>query len=290
MSPERLSSLIDQVVDATYGPPNSREDWQELRALIKRARASFKGIQFVTREDHSSEWDRLNTAATRLREIEQEQFEARQQFRKQSENHLDEIMSEVEAAKPDDGWLIETFLTLFTGGLSKIVLDAFWGDLERAKYELQQRSSHHRAARAYLRENHNEMLGRHRHEARMAIDAVKEQLDSDWADFKGKRQEYFDRKSEAKAEAAERNREWRERTEGHRDRFIEIRGNKEDKLDKLIANRSKLEDMRYNAKGDDFRSQVDDWIDENERKISDTESDIESLTDKIRDIEGKLRG
>jgi chromosome segregation ATPase len=70
----------------------------------------------------------------------------------------------------------------------------------------------------------------------------------------------------------------------------------EDRLDRLESaldhrknNLSKLEDMRDSAWSDSFRDRVEEWIDEENARISDIESKIDQIKGWISDIEAKLR-
>ncbi|KXK23074.1 MAG: hypothetical protein QY327_05555 [Fimbriimonadaceae bacterium] len=83
--------------------------------------------------------------------------------------------------------------------------------------------------------------------------------------------------------------EWVERNREHLDRWHAQIDKGEDMIEKLKGQIDHCEDLKADARSDDFADQVQGWIEEKERIIDDIESRNAELWEKIRDVEARLR-
>lgn len=295
MKHEDIGQLIGQIESAvTYYEEGSIE-WREIWNAIKQTGNSFKGTQFPSREDREAEWQRFQAAVGNVKQLQSAEFERRKQFRGNSENHFYHIDSLIDQSLPDSG-LGQVFLTLATGGLNligKAALDAIFGKLDEELETLRYRSRKHREAGAYFSENKHEMLGKHKHKTHESLSSARERLNDDWEDYKSRRQQAHDARHEAwegrQREFEERRDHWRSNQEDFLDKLRGSLSRLEEALGHKLNNRDKLSDMWSNAKGDDFRSRVDGWQDENEAAISSIREKISNVEDKIVEVRDKLR-
>jgi predicted small metal-binding protein len=82
--------------------------------------------------------------------------------------------------------------------------------------------------------------------------------------------------------------EWVERNREHLNRWHAQIDKSEDMIEKLKAQIEHCEDLKADARSDDFADQVQGWIEEKERIIADIQSRIDELWKKIRDVEERL--
>ena len=87
----------------------------------------------------------------------------------------------------------------------------------------------------------------------------------------------------------EKNEAWRERMEEHIDRWRALIDKNEEVIERLRGQIEHCEDIRADARTDDFADEVQGWIDEKERKIDDIEATNSELWRKISEVEAKLR-
>lgn len=104
-----------------------------------------------------------------------------------------------------------------------------------------------------------------------------------WADFQ-------DLCQQARDLARARHEEWRERMEEHIDRWRSLIGKNEEVIERLKSQIEHCEDLKSNAKTEDFADQVQGWIDEKERIIDDIEARNAELWRKIEDVEREIQG
>lgn len=295
MKTQELGLLVDQIESAVEYYEEGSIDWREIWNAIKQTGKSFKETQFASREEREQEWNRFQSTVGQVKDIQSSEFERKKQFHGASENHLFRIESLVDQSLPDSG-LGQVILTLATGGLNligKAALDAIFGKLDEELETLKYRSQKLGEAGAHFKEYKHEMMGRHKHKAHELLSHARERLNEDWDDYKSRRQAAHDARQEAweerQREFAARKEHWRS---GQYDFLEKLAGSKsrlEEALGHKLNNRDKLSDMRSNAKGDDFRSRVEGWDDENEAAIDSIREKISNVEDKIREVRDKLR-
>ena len=82
--------------------------------------------------------------------------------------------------------------------------------------------------------------------------------------------------------------EWERKTRDFIDRMEALMSKNEDVIARLEGQIDHCEDLLANARGDDFASQVQGWIDEKRRKIEDIQETNREIREKIRDAESRL--
>lgn len=214
---------------------------------------------------------------------------------RESEHHLEQILSCAERATPPTG-SADAILAIGTGGLSVLIkegINAILGPFDERKFELQKCNEAMKDGWAYLSKNKAEMLGKHKQEAFNALKSASDSLTAAWDTWKGERQEAVDRFHAEKQAAWETRKAKREAWEM---RIRENISKLEDRLDRLEgaldhrqSNLSKLEDMRNSTWSDSYRDRVDDWISDEHERISAIERKIDQVKGWISDMESKLR-
>jgi hypothetical protein len=295
MKTQELDLLIGQIESAVAYYEEGSIDWRAIWDAIKQTGKSFNEVQFASHEEREREWKRYQSTVGQVKDIQTTEFERKKQFRGMSERHLSRIESLVEQSLPDSG-LGQVILTLATGGLNligKAALDAIFGKLDEELEVLKYRSQKHREAGAYFKENKHEMMGRHKHTAHESLGHARERLNDDWDEYKSRRQAAHDARHEAwedgQRQFAARQEQWRSNQYAFLDRLAESKDRLETVLGHKLRNRDKLSDMKSNARGDDFRREVEGWDDENEAAIDSISVKISSIEDKMREVRDKLR-
>jgi hypothetical protein len=295
MKYEDLGQLIGQIESAVTYYEDGSIEWREIWDAIKHTGSSFNGTRFPSREKREAEWQRFQIAVGNVKQLQSAEFDRKKQFRGNSESHYYRIKNMIDHAMPDNG-LGQVFLTLATGGLNligKAALDAIFGKLDEELEELKRCSRRLGEAGAYFKEHKHEMLGRHKHGIHEALGHAREKLDKYWDDYKSRRQQAHDSRQmawqERQREFEERRDRWRSNQEDFLDKLLGSRSRLEEALSHKLENRDKLNDMQSNAKGDDFRSRVDDWVDENEAAIDSIREKISNVEEKITEVRDKLR-
>ena len=88
--------------------------------------------------------------------------------------------------------------------------------------------------------------------------------------------------------ASARHHEWRERMEGHIQRWAELIEKNEGVMARLEQQIEECEEMEANARSDDFAGTVRGWIEEKMEKIRDIRRTNEELEERIESVKGKL--
>lgn len=293
MQPDELHALIGEIEDTAAHHADGVTQWKQVWNAIKNVGASFKQVRFPLASDREGAWQRYQSAVENIKRVQNAEFERRANWCDHSETHLAKIENLASLAERDDG-LFDVLVTFFTGGLNLVgraALDAIFGKLDDARNDLLSRGRYLKNAGDYFQSHKAQMLGKHKFAAHQKLSDVRERLNADWDNYK--------RNYEGAKEA--RQRDWEGRQSEHRekrDRWLSgqrdfigklqsSKGRLAQALDYKRENHRKLEDMRENAKGDDFRRRVDDWIDENDDAIRSIRGKIESIEDKIREVESK---
>lgn len=88
--------------------------------------------------------------------------------------------------------------------------------------------------------------------------------------------------------ASQRHHDWRERMEGHIQRWTELVEKNEGVIDRLEQQIEACEEMEANARSDEFAGTVRGWIEEKLDKIRDIRQTNEELEERIESVKGKL--
>lgn len=296
---EALLDSLETLVDEAEG---KRGKWKDVWGEIKSVGQAFKGSRFPTAQDRQAAWDRFQSIIANVKACQERAREKFEERVRESKYHLEQILPYVERATPPSE-STDALLAICTGGLSVLIkagIDAILGPFDERKLELQRCSEILKEGWAYLSQNKAEMLGKHKKEAFDALKKASEALHEAWDKWKSARGEAIEQyhaEKQAAWEARQAKREaWIAKREAWEGRLRENISKLEDRLDHLESalgrrqgNLSKLEDMRDAAWSDSYRDHVEEWVDEENDRISDIERKIDQIKGWISDMEAKLR-
>lgn len=296
---EALLDSLETLVDEAEG---KRGKWKDVWGEIKSVGQAFKGSMFPTAQDRQAAWNRFQSIVARVKACQER---ARQEIDlrvRESEHHLEQIHSYAWKATPSSE-SADAIIAIATGGLSVFVkagIEAILGPFDERKLELQKCSEVMKEGWTYLSQNKSQMFGNDKQEAFEALKKASEALHEAWDKWKSARREAIEQyhaEKQAAWEARQAKREaWIAKKEAWEERMRENISKLEDRLDRLESalegrqsNLSKLEDMRDSAWSDSYRDRVEEWIDEENDRISDIERKIDQIKGWISDMEAKLR-
>jgi hypothetical protein len=199
-----------------------------------------------------------------------------------------------------DGWaafdVLTDFMSTTHGRLTREDRDACWSRWQRAKAQINARREH-LLERTFLefRDQANEALNMaYSGEPRDAKTRVKEIQQR-------KRSAYMTREkfevinailddawAKASERLRERHREWRDKQEGHIQRWTELLEKNQEVLRRLEAQIDHCRDLESSARSEEFASQVRGWIEEKQSKVRDIENTNAALEEKIRNVKSGL--
>ncbi len=289
---EALLDSLEALVDEAEG---KRSKWKDVWCAIKGIGQAFKESWFPTAKDRQVAWKRFQSIVAR---VKASQERARREFEerlRESERHLEHIRSYAWKATPSSE-SADAILAIATGGLSVLIkagIEAILGPFDERKLELQKCSEALKEGWAYLSQNKEKMLGKHKKEAFEALSNASESLGRAWDLWRTGREQAIEHYRSQKRAAWEARQAKREAWES---RMRENLSKLEDRLDQLQSalgrrrrNLSKLEDMRDSARSDSFRERVDGWIADEHERIAEIERKIDHVKAWILATEAKLR-
>ena len=296
---EALLDSLEALVNETEGGRGKwRDVWDEIRSIGQ----TFKESRFPTVQDRQSAWDRFQSIIANVKACQQRAKERFEDRVRESNYHLEQILSYAERATPSSG-SADVLLAICTGGLSVLIkegISAILGPFDDRKFELQKCSEAMKEGWAYLSQNKEQMFGKDKQKAFEALTTASETLNEAWNEWKSAKREAIEQyhaEKRAAWEARQAKREaWMAKKEAWEERMRENISKLEDRLDRLEnalnrrqSNLSKLESMRDSAWSDSYRDRVEEWIDEENERISDIERKIDQIKEWISDMEAKLR-
>jgi len=264
---------------------------------------TFRTTCFTTRDDRAAAWAKFQAVVAQVKEAQalhhelrrqrdeerEEERERRRAFAAGSEEHLGEIIRLANRADRE-GVFEELITALVTFGASYAVkagLEIIFGELNSERDALRHRSDCLKEANSYFKTHKGSMVGRHKQEAFVHVQAIQERLSEDWDAWKTannvareQRQREYEERQERRAERERKQAEWRERQV----EFIERQNNNIERwsgtLDRQRDNLTNLHDRLSNTRNPDKRDQIEEWIEECEEAIETLEEKIASATEK----------
>ncbi len=297
-----IESFLDSLETLVDEAERKRGKWRDVWSEIKSIGQAFKESRFPTAQDRQATWNRFQSIFANVKSCQERGREKFEERVRESKYHLEQILSYAERATSPSG-SADALLAICTGGLSVLIkagIDAILGPFDDRKFELQKCSEAMKEGWVYLSQNKGQMFGKDKQEAFEALKKASEALHEAWDEWKSARREaigQYHAEKQATWEARRAKRKaWIAKREAWEERMRENISKLEDRLDRLESaldhrknNLSKLEDMRDSAWSDSFRDRVEEWIDEENARISDIESKIDQIKGWISDIEAKLR-
>jgi len=202
-----------------------------------------------------------------------------------SENHKEEIIYHAESGRPLSAWEealampilapLEVVTKLVTLGHGSIFLDRraslqYWSQRIRESWNL-------------LKEYKEEMLGHDKKEAFDRLKALQMECDDAWRVLKEAQQQAYEERQQAREAQQrafeERQQTWRAKIEGEITELENRLSQEYAKLERRNNHLTTLQDKLNNARSDEYRDRVQDWISEEEDRIS-------HIREKIGRIEG----
>ena len=295
MDHERLTKRIKDFENKySNGRPNGMK-WRQIWDEIKAISADFKGVRFHNRQEHQDAWERFQSAVQSVKDNQSDEREQNEKKSRRSTEHKDRILSLAGAGTPPSG-LAEAIFTIFTfpaqaiADITTALLPG--GPIDRKKDELQYYSSKLEEGWNYFKEHKNEMFRNDKDDAFNSLKRAQDQLNAAWDQWKEGKAELFRKRNderERKQEEYERKkREWESRTRDNIASLEERRTKLELVLERRKDRRSDLDDKKYNARSDSFRSVVEGWIDENEDAIREIERKLSNVNDWIDEAYKRL--
>lgn len=288
MNSSDLDVLIGELVDHVREARGGKAKWRDSWPVIKSISEGFRGVRYVSREDHQKAWERFQALVS---DVKHGQNEAREAFEKRAANsvsHKNRILSYAEAGRPSHA--ATALFEVVTGAfIIRPMIDAVLGGHSDPWLEtLQGCSSSLKAGWKYLSDWKREIF---RSDADEAVQALRESqaiLNEEWAKYKGHRHAEYEARQQGRRERDARRSAFRERVqariENHESRIDRLR----DVLSHKRSHLSDLYDKRSDARSDSFRDRVDGWIREEEQAISDIEDKIDRLREWIAQERARL--
>ena len=322
-----IDKLKDSIGGGLFSKQLEKADFAELKTLSSEIFEFIKQPRFPSKERRVAVWDKFNSLRDKIREEENEYYtKIREKITKRN-NHSEEltekIISTIDACHPDspleDLFELLGKLVLYLTGIG-FLMDAVEWLLgikeEKPKNPLKVKSEALRDVRRFINENKDDITREDKQKIYARLDSVQADINKAWDDYKEelqkKQEEWEERKkhNEQKKIDWERNqREFLSKLENRLEKQITFKeklekvydnqkefldklesrlDNQKDFLRKLNDQLDDLEDKYSSAWNDNFKDKVSDWIDDKKSKISDVESDIDSIEDKIRDVKNNI--
>jgi len=290
MDASELDHLLDSLESDVNAASPLHTKWRPVWDLIRIIGDSFKSVHYPTAEGKNEAWRRFQSLVQRVKDIQAEERERREQISSISEQHKDEILACASAATPPNA-LEEAIGAIVLSPIEvpvKAIVDAVLPGpevdetRELLKYCSQKLSEGWRLLSLYK----GEMLGRDKKEAFDALNDAKESLNAAWSRYKSAREEVRRVKQEMRRS---RHEAWEQRIHENisdlkqrLERLYAVLGHKESHVEQLRAKRD-------SARTDDFRATVEGWIDEEEERIRDIRAKIERIETWIEEARSKLQ-
>lgn len=302
-SQERECRELDQKIDELEGlveeAENGERNWKEVWNNIRSVNQSFKSVSYPSRLDKDSAWERFQEIVQRMkayqeevqvkREHQQEEWARRVEI---SKRHREEIITQAELGQAQNlaadlfGGLIDGFVEAVadfsTLGLFNVESSAEW---QRLHYRSERMSEVWHLFAEYKQE----MFPSDKQEVFQRLTELQMELDDAWRKFKEVCNEARQRAREAQQQAfEERQRAWQEKIQAETDVLEERLSQEHEKLERREEHLEKLEDMLDDARGDDYRERVEEWIAEEEERIGNIREKIERIEGWVEEKKNKL--
>jgi len=188
---EALLDSLETLIDEVEG---KRGKWKDVWDEIKSIGQAFKESKFPTAQDRQVAWNRFQSIIANVKACQERAKEIVEERVRESEYHLEQILSYAERATPSSG-SADVILAICTGGLSVLIkegINAILGPFDDRKFELQKCNEAMKEGWEYLSKNKTKMLGNHKREAFNALKSASDSLTASWDTWRRGRQEAID--------------------------------------------------------------------------------------------------
>lgn len=293
MEPRELDDSICALEQKIRAAAEGRARWGDVWSDVRTIGQSFRDTRYGTRDEKQAAWERFQGLVGDLKDRQEREQRASRQRHEQYEARArrstelkDQIIGRANAGRPPSG--LEEALA----GIVLLPLDLLaralggGGILGEQRDHLRTWSEAIRAAWGMFRDHKGDMLGRDKQDTWERLTAIQEQCDDAWRRLKEAEQHAYEKRRaarEAKQQAIEERRQsFHARTEARIAELEERRDREEDKLRRAENHLDELREKHDSARSDGFRDRVAGWI-------SEEESRIDAIRDKIARIEGWIR-
>ena len=287
-----LEEKIDGLEDTVDGAKPFRTKWGAAWGEIRSISAAFKETRFKENAQRQEAWRRFQSLVSRVKEIQSEEDRRREDFKRTSQRHKDEILACASQAEPPSEVgsallsVIMPVIPLVEAAVNAVLPGP---EIDETLRSLQYCSRKMKEGWNLLSDYKEEMTGKDREEAFQRLKYAQEVLNDAWGKWKDLKARVNEVREQAREARRERHEQWVERQraniaklEDRIERLNSVLSHKESHLDDLY-------DKRDSARGDDFRSVVEGWIDDEQRAISDIKGKIEQVEDWLDEARSKLR-
>lgn len=163
-----------------------RTDWEAVRDQIRTIGGQVRTARYPTLEGRNEARVRFESAVQLIRTKQEKFFEQQRAKKEHSGRHLGKLYELGSYAKPE-GPFDTLIMFAVTGGLSFVAERTealFFGERDKARESLQQRSRAMKEAWDYFSANKAEMIGAAKSEAFAMLKEIDAQLRHDWGKYK----------------------------------------------------------------------------------------------------------
>lgn len=291
-----LDRMIDSLRTTVENDTPQKGYWKGLWSLVGNIKAGFRDVRYPTVDQRLSAWRRLDELIQQARERSEREKEEREKRQKaweekveRSERARGRLESKLGGTRPitDLERMIASVILaplLLLEDLLRTVLGL--EQLDEIHEDLKSCSAAMREAWQFFNDYKGDMLPADKHSAYEQLNSAQDRLNAAWAAWKEAKSRFHE----------ERKRQWQERQDNRRGRIEANIEKLEDKLDKAEnalerakAHLSKLESDYDAAWSDSFKDRCQEWIDEEEKRISDIEESVDRMRGWLEEERNKLR-
>lgn len=296
MEYRELDRMIDDLRAVVENDSPQKGYWKELWSLVGGIKSGFRDVRYPTLEDKKNAWQRLDELIQQARErseMEKAEREKRtsawQDKVDRSRRQREDVESRLGGTRPTtdlERLIAATVLLPLT--LLENLLRAVLGldQLDEVHEDLKACSTAMKDAWNAFNEAKGDMLPADKHATYEALNKAQDRLNDAWARWKDAKNRYHE----------ERRRQWMERQADSRARIeanIEKLEGKLDKaegaLERSRAHLAKLESDYESAWSESFKERCQEWMDQEEARISDIEESIDRMRGWLHEERAKLR-
>jgi hypothetical protein len=274
---DKINDLADRLRETSYNAPS----WKEIWASIKDISNAFKRTRFPSKDAREDQWKRFQNLIDDVKEQQEKEQKERDRRSERSADHRDQIISRANSARPLSDFesaIADMFLLIPTVVADVATLGLFRTQIDEKKAELQACSKTLKEAWNLFSDYKEEMFGQDKSKAYHVLNEVQDEINAAWDAWRKSQNEYHQASQSAR----------REKIEGQISKLESRLDNLNNILARAENHLSELHDKRDSARSDDYRYRVDDWINEEERKIDSIKSQIDEVEGWLQEARQKL--
>ena len=276
-----LNQRIERLATLRREAKNGDILWKKVWNYIKQIGQDFKVVRYPTKQEKDKAWQNFQSQVEKIKEAQQEDHKKNQeQFKHRkakSERLKSNIIDLANKACPPDHYY-DTGSRVFSALFDMATFNLLKEQLDQKKFTLKDCSSQMQEVWGLFKSEKQQILREDKDMVFKRLSEVQKALDKSWEVVKAEGQEMYEQQ---KRVHAEKEMQWKTRM---REKIGRMKDKKRRLEEVLSHKRNQQSDLKYkrdSAWSNDFRNKVSDWISQNE-------DEIDSIKDKIRDIEGAV--